>query len=249
MNEIISFSMPRSGHHAVLFWLFCHIERQLVTDSKNCKRYCIHGPTSALYYYQHFVPANMPPNLQLLGIDMEDYTVNQLIKIIPKWEKLKRLNNINIEKSLRLMVLRDPFNNLASIYSLYVKLVKKNNIAEINALFKRMPKVWVSHAREFVYRKHLKGTFFILYNRWCKDKDYRRDIITKLGIPFTDIGLNRVPRAAGGSSFDGVKYQGKAYKMRTLERWKEVADIPAYRNSITNEMKDLSSQIFGLRPF
>src|SRR5690606_16318203 len=83
-------------------------------------------------------------------------------------------------------------------------------------------RIWKQHAREFCGRRRYlpAGRIALSYNRWVTDRDYRRQIAGELGLQFTDAGFEEVSATGGGSSFDGVKYNGRASGMKVLERWK-----------------------------
>jgi hypothetical protein len=94
---------------------------------------------------------------------------------------------------------------------------------------------------------------FVLYDRWFTDESYRKSISEQLGLEFSDKGLNNVMRVGRGrrwgSSFDKMKFQGKAQDMKTTERWKEYLDDPIFVNEMANtEVRRLSEQLFGEFP-
>jgi hypothetical protein len=83
---------------------------------------------------------------------------------------------------------------------------------------------------------------FIYYDSWFTNKTYREKIAVELGIPFSDEGLNRVDHG-DGSSFDGVKYNGDAQKMDTLNRYKQYESHPLYKELVTSERLELEQKL------
>ncbi|MEZ4727209.1 MAG: hypothetical protein R3E79_08765 [Caldilineaceae bacterium] len=88
----------------------------------------------------------------------------------------------------------------------------------------------------------------INYNRWATERVYRQNLATQLGLPFTDAGIHTVHKTAGGSSFDGLRYNGEAGQMKVLERWKAYQTDPTYRQLFDPTLVDLAQRIFGVLP-
>ena len=123
-----------------------------------------------------------------------------------------------VEKNIdakTIAVLRNPWNVIAS----------HNKWNRGGVLYKRKNeaiKIWNDY-----YNKYLNNDLdilFIIYDKWFSDKEYRKNIINKLGLEFSDEGFETVPKAGGGSSFDGVEYNGNAQQMDVLSRYKQVSN-------------------------
>lgn len=143
-------------------------------------------------------------------------------------------------KRFDVLILRDPFNLFASR-----RRSMRHTVSPRIAM-----KIWKQHAKQFVFgpgmlRYH---PVLVLYNRWCESRDYRRQIAEALGLAFTDAAKDRVAAVHGGSSFDGLTYDGQAGRMRTAERWKHDIDDPSYRALFDEQVLDLSERIFGELP-
>ena len=81
--------------------------------------------------------------------------------------------------------------------------------------------------------------YIISYDKWFTDKNYRKKIVKDLDLPkFTDAGKNDIPQNCGGSSFDGLTFDGKASEMKVLERWKEYENEEGFIQ-ILEHYKDL----------
>jgi hypothetical protein len=139
-----------------------------------------------------------------------------------------------------IVILRDPFNLLASIY----KKWGKENLKDIASL-------WVEYAKTYLnYQASTDHCLLgINYNQWLVDVNYRQAITERLQIPFDDSKKDRVANFAGGSSFDGLSYQQDGHKMDVLSRWQIFRDDPEYCDLFKNpQLLELSEKIFGMIP-
>jgi len=112
-------------------------------------------------------------------------------------------------------------------------------------------KLWKSYAKEYLGKTNYLGEnkIVINYNLWFSSKNYRNNIEKKLGLEPNDKKINEVLDIGRGSSFDGIKFNGKANKMKVLERWKLLADNAFYKTVLKDkELIKLSNKIFGKIP-
>ncbi len=73
-------------------------------------------------------------------------------------------------------------------------------------------------------------------------------IMEELGLPKrSDDSLNQVPDNGGGSSFDGLKFEGRGKDMNTNERWKHFENEDWFINFFKEypRIVELSNEIFG----
>lgn len=90
---------------------------------------------------------------------------------------------------------------------------------------------------------------FISFNEWFTSVDYRMQISNSLGLKFTDKNLNKVSsNGNGGSSFDKVKFQDNAQKMKVLDRWKDFRGDSRFNRLLDDELIDLSREYFKFCP-
>jgi hypothetical protein len=138
------------------------------------------------------------------------------------------------------LILRDPFNLFASRLRQLWRFVT----LPISV------RIWKQHAREFLGEttRLRHNPLRISYNRWRSDPAYRQQIATHLNLNFTDEGIHDVVSCNGGSSFDGLNYNGKAGRMKVLERWNHYADDSSFRELFDDEVFELSERIFGVMP-
>ena len=144
------------------------------------------------------------------------------------------------------MILRDPFNLFAS--RIKSKLLRGHYTCHgakpISVT--TLKRIYKQHAREFFRQKtNLHQPLLINYNRWVADLSYRASLADELALPFTDKGFTRVAKVAGGSSFDGLQWDGKAHNMKVNSRWKEFAEDESYWQLFDDELVELSHKIFG----
>ena len=151
--------------------------------------------------------------------------------------------NFTIERNL--LILRDFKNFIASRYM----HSKKNNACKSFKEDRHVScKQWKQYAQEYLQTTIIvENTYFILFDSWFQDKQYRKDICEDLELEFTDEGINNVLDYGKGSSFDGVRFDNHAQKMNVLDRYGQVQDEHLVKTTI-EEYKDcveLSKEIFG----
>lgn len=162
---------------------------------------------------------------------------------------------IYLGKSARrfdVIVMRDPFNLFASRLQTKPREDGRNfDMLEVYSRRYSLPQLWITYAKECLGEtSFLSGEkVFINYNRWFLDKSYRESIAAELNLDFSDEGLNDISKSGRGSSFDGDRYIGEAYKMDVLNRWKSYVDNPKYLSLIKTEgVLHYARKLFGDLP-
>jgi hypothetical protein len=155
-------------------------------------------------------------------------------------EELERHHDEWLGRSRRridLLVVRDPYNLFASRLRLNRYLPPDVATA-----------IWKQHAREALGETQIlpQERLVVLYNQWTRDPGYRREIARHLDIRFSDEIAQRVRDCAGGSSFDGLAFDGQASEMATGERWKAYVGNEEYRGLFDSEMAELAERLFGM---
>lgn len=267
-KEIKVVGMRRSGNHAIINW----IEKQEIGKvvhlndirlNENPYR-CIYKSLCKDHPKNHWVGAPI--------LRYPQYSGNEGLKLLEREARgdfepkdcliysyedfsLDRLTSNRVEKNhdryfgnsavrYDVLVLRDPFNLLAS-------RLKKNPDESVRSLKENVTEMWISYAKEYLGEtNYLKNNKIgINYNQWVVDANYRKLIALKLGLTFSDIGINDVNSFGGGSSFDRQKFQGKATQMNVLNRWKYFANNEFYLSLLKNDtLHQYSSRIFGHIP-
>ena len=112
----------------------------------------------------------------------------------------------------------------------------------------KLKKLWIEYATEFIGESNYleNNRTVISFNAWTEDPDYRRELATRLGLNFTDTGVDEVVGVGGGSSFDGRQLDGAGRSMALSERWQYFASDSFFTNLLCDEIVvELSKQIFG----
>lgn len=253
-NEIRIAAIKRSGHHAIINWILLNVS----------------GPK----YFLNNCKPNRSPYINLRKADsllfdidirnekcgkfkkkkylfynfesqfLEDIYSSQFLSNIEKWVgKSQSVKNI--------LVLRDPFNNFASMYK-WAKHGKKwvPSIGEIEHL----PVLWKAYAKEFLGITSFVPAqkIFVKFNTWFTDPQYRNDLASEIGLTTTNRGLNEVAKwgpNTWGDSFDNMNFDGKADKMNVLHRWAVFKDDRLFVSLFKDtELIALSEKIFGHIP-
>lgn len=258
-NEFRIVGMSRSGNHPIINW----ITNQL--SGRFCFLNCAEPKTNPFYTAR---PLSQEDETYL--VNYHNFDLNAEKKgsfsykdyLIHSYEDcfLGMLSNKIFEKQhdtfvgysgqrFDILILRDPFNLFASrkkagLFYAQEEL-KSKPVSPLTAI-----RIWKQHAREFIdAKKYLRHhRILINYNQWACDYTYRKELAAALGLDFTDTGFQDVSSCAGGSSFDGLKYNNRADKMKVLDRWKYFVDDQDYKNIFDDEMIHLSHEIFGHIP-
>lgn len=88
---------------------------------------------------------------------------------------------------------------------------------------------------------HFDHDMIIYYDLFCVNTKYREELCKQLGGQYTEERLGFVSDEGNGSSFDHLDYQGEGYKMKVLDRHKQILDTPwaMIYEQLLNENKDL----------
>ncbi len=143
-------------------------------------------------------------------------------------------------KKLNILILRSPYNYIASRLKLAKRINKPIPINDIIDL-------WLTDANEFIGKTNYIGEkILIKYDNWFSDRGYRIDICKNVGGIYSEKTLNIVVNLSGGSSFNGMSFNGKAQKMAALDRYEVYVNDSEFREKVINndEIKILSDKIF-----
>lgn len=239
------YAIPRSGHNAIINWLVQqdYKPKESIADGKRdhsvSNYYTMQTTQDTLLIlpHHHEQPRRKVKDALIkykdkqIIVDNEHMSTSLLAKDCKTYIDFEHKN---------IVIIRDVYNNMASVIKCHE--VNRKQLSEHADIFM---KSWKSHAREYLKdTNYLQEKTFILYNKWFQNKRYRRKIVKKLGLNFTDLGINYVPNAGSGSSFDSFKMQHNAFKMNTLERWKNYIHDPIFFDIIDKEAVELNRRIF-----
>lgn len=243
-------SLRRSGTHAVINWILGHYEKEIGIDKDIV---FFNNLPPKINYYRYLL--NYHPNK--LGNDAQGkfrgrYVLcynyeNACFKDItdPFFEFNHDIYLGKTKKRYDILILRDPFNTMASIYK---GIMKGNKVySQVHLNRKNITQLWIDYAKEFLGEtNYLKNQKIIInYNQWIMDKNYRKEISKQLELDFTDKNFTQVSKHGGGSSFDGIELNRNSQQMKVTERWKTVIDDPEYRRMFNQEIIDYGEKIFG----
>ena len=274
--QIYSCSPQRSGHNAILYWLlhqknvvkqFVRVKQSKLTygNAKSRDREVTYGITtdvieSNLYLGVTIHSPPIPPAFTKNPIVEEldyDLIIWNLVDNEPEslHERMQAHGQYNPDN--KIIIIREFKNWIASL----VKHMQSSRTAtkkkqqwlwdsktqQQRSLMHTYLRTYLEHAQYFLSSNEYTT---ILYDKWFSDEDYRKQIVSELGLEFTDMGRDKVSKHGRGSSFDGLDYNGKALEMNVLERYKTMINDDEYIEYISNnqEALDLSNQIVRSLP-
>jgi len=204
MSDFIVFGIRRGGTHAIAQWILQQIKG------------------GAKYY--HPVVSFHKENIQtdIYGDGENKYIGFENLRISEfNTDKEEWVNKFELGDMKTIMILRNPWNQMASHIQWRPESSpdRRNYVIELISDF------------QDDYLTGIKDIDFIIYDKWFQDINYRKQISSQLGLEFSDEGLQIVFGAGGGSSFNGIEYDGKAQEMDVLNRYKQVD------NDLMNEFK------------
>jgi LPS sulfotransferase NodH len=151
------------------------------------------------------------------------------------------------ERRWDLIVLRDPFNTFASrMGASWMRHSLQNEQGRAVVV-----SMWKDFAREALGLTYdaPHQPVIILFNRWFTDIQYRQELSTALDLPFSDAGFQKISAEYGGSTFDGMRFDGNTHEMKLLTRWTRYADDPLFCSIFADfELLELSEELFGILP-
>jgi hypothetical protein len=219
MKQYIFHGMQRSGNHAILNWAIGAVAENtvLLNDCLAENFTAKHG--LGLSDSVKKAIAEVEPDY--LVYTVEDYEIGEAKKILGD-------SGVDVASATHVLVLRDPYNLFASRGTRY-------DASRLGGFSSLAVETWKSHARTYLKGDLVNANF----NIWFLQRDYRLLLAKRLGLPFTDDNKEGIMDLCGGSSFDGMKYNGRASEMKVLERYKKVDT-----RWLDGEVRDLHQQIF-----
>ncbi|HBE21064.1 MAG TPA: hypothetical protein DEG17_17385 [Cyanobacteria bacterium UBA11149] len=239
-KEIRVAGLKRSGNHAIINW----IRKQHTGEVWHLNNIPV-SENPYRFLYKHYPREHL--RREALGnfikkdcliYSHEDYSLELITNT-----KNQKNHDLYLGKSQTIydiIILRDPFNLLASRIKKNYMQVKDNSQTVLD--------LWLEYAKEYLgetdYFKNQKVC--INYNQWFIDPDYRKQLASQLEFQFSDAGINQVKGQGGGSSFEGKEFDGKASEMDVLNRYKGFENDPNYQELLKNEeVLEYSRKIFG----
>lgn len=239
--------MSRSGNHAIIDWILAQ------SPGATCFLNCAEPKTNPFRTLRPLDAAGTAYRTTIGDFDLEAEAAGRWSPkdlLLHSYEdtflgpfarpEVERAHEAHVGRSARrvdVLVLRDPYNLFASRLASGYGGVP----ADVGA------RIWCQHAREYLgRRRHLRNErVMVSFNRWAVDPAYRVELAAALGLLHDPAAGRRVARCAGGSSFDGTVFDGRASEMRVLERWRAFRHEPAFRQLFSPPVVALSRRIFG----
>lgn len=153
-------------------------------------------------------------------------------------------------KSLKILVMRDPYNFIASWLKMADTVLPNGEIFRSmrNIPIEEVKKLWIDYANEALGITKTLGIDLevIKYNSWVGSRDYRDQFISRVfGVDNLDNGIDSVAEYGHGSSFDGVRFDGNASLMSVNSRWQHYTNDTRYKIFADDkQVNELSLQLF-----
>ncbi len=218
--------MRRSGNHALLDWILAHHKSWIHFNNATLKdgvfqvddsQVVSNGPADYLGLYKYGL------------VSVEDYDLT-LVKEY-------------VGNGMRIILLRDPFNLMASRLQMARNFVNDpdSKFTCFDLISSRAIHLWKQYASEFVF-EHVKNTVFLNFNFWFESAEYRKDISRVMGWKHTDEGYGSEKGwvFSGGSSFGS--------KAKVLESWRNFENDEEYLSLFDIETVHLHKLLFGEVP-
>jgi len=209
--EICVVACKRSGHHAVMNWLAeqfpgtpfflnnCRVGESPFTETRKSLERA--GRDRDAEPYRREEDGRLSRK-ELLLYNFEDCDLRQ---VFSPAEKARRASALGPSRTrYNILVVRDHYNLFAS----RIKRVRLGSDVPRENLKKALVarNLYVQHARECLDETRYidEHRVVILFNRWFRDQDYRRDISAQLHGTYREDTLDHVAVHGEGSSFKDV---------------------------------------------
>ena len=248
-TEIRVIGLSRSGNHAILNWIYAQ------APGRVCLLNCVEGRCNP-FATARPMDNGRPYRVNYPGFDLQAEAAARFSDkdwLIFSHEdaylgnaasrEFERDHDALVGPSRRRMdvlILRDPYNLFASRLR-WGQCVISPRIAV---------QIWKQHTRTWLGRDHRlrHEAVMISYNRWVRERAYRQRVAERLGLSFTDAGVQQVAACNGGSSFDAMRYNGRAQQMKVFDRWRCFIDDRRFTSCFDEQVVELARQAFGPMP-
>lgn len=228
-------AIPRSGHTAIMFWMARqnNLETVYLGDVGHYhdegRHYSLQQTDKTVCFCPH--NKNARPIKVRTWLGKEIYIDSQAKDLNKITDGIKYPYEFPYKVDYNIIVLRDCFNNLASL------VAQRTDHTNLDNDLLVLKEIWKTHAREYLgLTNHLEYKSFILYNKWVLSKRYRKSLCKKYDMTFTDIGYDKIPHN-GGMSFSSITY---------FNRFNEIFN-EVYNSIIDDkELVELNNKIFNV---
>jgi hypothetical protein len=233
IENIFIMGIRRSGNHAIASWIRPQLNDDIVRyfNDHFYDTLSNDGESNRIFNYSYInkkmiiLKGKYDVKYNLFGL--ENQSIKNYYENYNKWivkinNKIKEDTNLNgniPEKNKKIIIIRNPWNNMAS------EIQWHYNGRRYNVPKNKLIDLWNEYYENFINNTDEKLNF-IIYDKWFIDRDYRENISKKLNLKYTDENLNLIEKTGNGSSFTKRMYNGHAQKMNVLNRYLESKDYP-----------------------
>jgi hypothetical protein len=245
-KHMVTCSLQRTGHNAVLKWLlyqnenvkeFHEWELRAAFAGSSFQKHggYVQTDTGSVEYGSYVATEVINPTLRFNsqhkyhGLPNAAHFIWNFVDV----PVLEILDNVctceDIINPTTVVIVRDWKNYIAS----HIKHSEDKEASPGPPVQDRVkPIVFKEYARYFIDESPY---YPILFDSWFSNKEYRIKICEDLGLHFTDFGKQGVADFGRGSSFDLRKFDGQAEKMDVLNRYKLYKDDEDYEGFMQDE--------------
>lgn len=235
--------IQRTGQHAITSWIIGHYQKVGYRNDTSPS-----GFVKPFWYFETSkketwdVSKKIDLNQDAWIIGSEH--VKSKISLHPKLIDQLTDNGFSMDSRILLKVMRNPYNQYASVLNWrYNKILGR---------VKTFRDTWIAMAKANEVNYGIAPRL-VKFDDWFSDINYRKDLSKYIGAEFTDKRLNTVMKIghnrSWGSSFDGMKQNGKAQKMNIDKRWKDRFDDPRFQEVWNDkELEETANEIGFYKP-
>jgi hypothetical protein len=283
--EVRAFGLMRNGNHAILDWVLGQHAGKKTCFLNNVR----HGDHDPFRTCEKIVLRNIKKELNVEALRrlpkrLLIYSYEDRKDTIPRSDfissvfdgafEVKREYYFGTSKiRINLLIIRDPFNSIASRIKLFEKQGNLGGIDDLELILSN----WKILARKALEAEQSEDSDIVVanYNRWVVDPLYRARLSKLLKGSSDDSSMNRVADFGAGSSFDARRWSAteishnwrklfipkkylnlktyfqrllapKPSEMRVFERWRMLSDNQTFRSIVSDpEVIELSEALFG----
>lgn len=237
--EFRIFGLRRSGNHALISWIISNFGNNEVfyfNDVRNAS-ISLYNTPSFISKTDRRVKAikeklaerrHMFKNKVCLIHSYEDRDLN-IIK------QVDHHNNGKSENLFNILILRDPYNMVAS----RLELEHPNT-----RVTPKIMSLWEQYAKEYMGLTNILDNKIVVdYNQFCSNPEYRNKLALSLKLDPEKVDNNIVLGFGRGSSFTG---QNKESTNKYNERWEKYKNNPKFTKWVSStEIRQYAKVIFG----
>ena len=252
--------LMRSGNHAIIEWIMNQHADKPACFLNNIQ----HGDFDPYQHYSQRVLQNIDKSIEtetlrhlkkgLLICSYEDRSelmsgnYNLLHSALrPDLDVSRRHYLLSHNHFIDILIIRDPFNCLASRFKLLQTRGAMGGIDNHELIVYNWKVTAKATLALMAYQDETQ--LVINYNRWLVDLTYRQQLSSQLLGIFSDTSLDNISEFGGGSSFSNIDICPNYGSGELFQRWREMLTDRDFRKAIADpEILELSEKIFEELP-